>query len=139
MRHPSLTRPPETDKNPSEARASTHGEFAIRHNINTGNYMAKVIFSSKKAQKKPPYEEVVSSGELVLAATAQSRTPVLRNVLPGIELFSQGATPQISSPLMRFTTEFGMDRSGTTPPWTPVPRVENETAAIYQRKRSFNR
>ena len=39
--------------------------------------------------------------------------------LPGIELFSQGATPQISSPLMRFTTEFGMDRSGTTPPWTP--------------------
>ena len=41
------------------------------------------------------------------------------NVLPGIELFSQGATPQISSPLMRFTTEFGMDRSGTTPLWTP--------------------
>ena len=41
------------------------------------------------------------------------------NVLPGIELFSQGATPQISSPLMRFTTEFEMDRSGTTPLWTP--------------------
>ncbi|WP_206754518.1 hypothetical protein, partial [Cyanobium sp. FACHB-13342] len=31
------------------------------------------------------------------------------NVLPGIELFSQGATPQISSPLQRFTTEFEMD------------------------------
>ena len=38
------------------------------------------------------------------------------NVLPGIELFSQGATPQISSPLMRFTTEFEMDRSGSTSP-----------------------
>ena len=37
-------------------------------------------------------------------------------VLPGIELFSQGATPQISSPLMRFTTEFEMDRSGSTSP-----------------------
>ncbi len=40
-------------------------------------------------------------------------------VLPGIELFSQGATPQISSPLLRFTTEFEMDRSGTTALWTP--------------------
>ncbi len=36
--------------------------------------------------------------------------------LPGIELFSQGATPQISSPLMRFTTEFEMGRSGSTSP-----------------------
>ena len=36
--------------------------------------------------------------------------------LPGIELFSQGATPQISSPLMHFTTEFEMDRSGSTSP-----------------------
>ncbi|MEY4759836.1 MAG: hypothetical protein RLZZ268_1334, partial [Cyanobacteriota bacterium] len=36
------------------------------------------------------------------------------NVLPGIELFSQGATPQISLPLQRFTTEFEMDRSGST-------------------------
>ena len=39
--------------------------------------------------------------------------------LPGIELFSQGATPQISSPLLRFTTEFEMDRSGSTALWTP--------------------
>ena len=38
---------------------------------------------------------------------------------PGIELFSQGATPQLSSPLLRFTTEFGMDRCGATAPWTP--------------------
>ena len=38
------------------------------------------------------------------------------NVLPGIELFSQGATPQISSPLMSFTTEFEMGRSGSTSP-----------------------
>ncbi|KZR84573.1 hypothetical protein PMIT1342_00032 [Prochlorococcus marinus str. MIT 1342] len=36
--------------------------------------------------------------------------------LPGIELFSQRATPKISSPLMRFTTEFEMDRSGSTSP-----------------------
>jgi hypothetical protein len=40
-------------------------------------------------------------------------------VLPGIELFSQGATPQLSSPLLRFTPEFEMDRGGTTTPWTP--------------------
>lgn len=39
--------------------------------------------------------------------------------LPGIELFSQGATPQLLSPLLRFTTEFEMDRSGSTAPWTP--------------------
>ena len=49
----------------------------------------------------------------------RSQLSMDENVLPGIELFSQGATPQISSPLMRFTTEFGMDRSGTTPLWTP--------------------
>ena len=42
-----------------------------------------------------------------------------QNVLPGIELFSRGATTQLSSPLLRFTTEFGMDRCGTTAPWTP--------------------
>ena len=42
-----------------------------------------------------------------------------KNVLPGIDLFSQGATPQISSALQRFTTEFEMDRSGSTAPWTP--------------------
>ena len=41
------------------------------------------------------------------------------NVLPGIELSSQGATPQILLPLQRFTTEFEMDRSGSTAPWTP--------------------
>ena len=39
-----------------------------------------------------------------------------KKFLPGIELFSQGATPQIFSPLMRFTTEFEMDRSGSTSP-----------------------
>ena len=42
-----------------------------------------------------------------------------RKVLPGIVLLSQGATPQLSSPLLRFTTEFEMDRSGTTALWTP--------------------
>ena len=40
-------------------------------------------------------------------------------VLPGIELFLQGATPQLSSPQLRFTTEFEMDRCGSTAPWTP--------------------
>ena len=38
-------------------------------------------------------------------------------VLPGIELFLQGATPQLSSPQLRFTTEFEMDRCYTAP-WT---------------------
>ena len=38
---------------------------------------------------------------------------------PGIALFSQGAAPQLSSPLSRFTTEFGMGRSGTMTPLTP--------------------
>ncbi len=42
-----------------------------------------------------------------------------KNVLPGIELFSQGAAPQLLSPLLRFTPEFEMDRGGTTAPWTP--------------------
>ena len=62
----------------------------------TGVPIAKNNWSLKKGSKKPFF-----------------------NILPGIELFFQGATPQRSSPLMRFTTEFGMDRSGTTPPWTP--------------------
>ncbi len=35
---------------------------------------------------------------------------------PGTELFSRGATPKVSSPQVRFTTEFGMGRSGSTPP-----------------------
>ena len=41
------------------------------------------------------------------------------NVLPGIALFSQGATPQLSLPLLRLTPEFEMDRGGSTAPWTP--------------------
>ncbi len=32
---------------------------------------------------------------------------------PGIELFSHGATPKVSSPALRFTSEFEMDRSGS--------------------------
>ena len=50
-----------------------------------------------------------------LALKKGPKDPFLK-ILPGIELFSQGATPQISSPLMRFTTEFEMDRSGSTSP-----------------------
>ena len=49
----------------------------------------------------------------------QSLEVIRANVLPGIDLFSQGATPQISSALQRFTTEFEMDRCGSTAPWTP--------------------
>ena len=41
------------------------------------------------------------------------------NVLPGIALFSQGAAPQLSLPLLRLTPEFEMDRGGSTAPWTP--------------------
>ena len=44
---------------------------------------------------------------------------IVGKILPGIELSSQGATPQLLSPLLRFTTEFEMDRCGTTAPWTP--------------------
>jgi hypothetical protein len=33
---------------------------------------------------------------------------------PGIVLFSQGAATSLSSPLLRFTTEFEMDRCGST-------------------------
>ena len=43
----------------------------------------------------------------------------LRKILPGIELFSQGAATQLLSPLLRFTPEFEMDRCGSTAPWTP--------------------
>ena len=50
------------------------------------------------------------------SALKKSPKGLFFNILPGIELFSQGATPQISSPLMRFTTEFEMDRSGSTSP-----------------------
>ena len=41
------------------------------------------------------------------------------NVLPGIALFSQGAAPQLSLPLLRFTPEFEMGRGGSTTLWTP--------------------
>jgi hypothetical protein len=64
--------------------------------------------------------EVASSWVvMVIATTTRQSSTYYENVLPGIELFSQGATPQISSPLMRFTTEFEMDRCGTTSLWTP--------------------
>ena len=49
----------------------------------------------------------------------KSNLTSLENILPGIELFSQGATTQLLSPLLRFTSEFEMDRCGSTAPWTP--------------------
>jgi hypothetical protein len=38
------------------------------------------------------------------------------NIKPGSELSSQGATPQLLSPLSRFTSEFGMGQCGSTMP-----------------------
>jgi hypothetical protein len=35
---------------------------------------------------------------------------------PGTELFLQAATHQLSSPQMRFTSQFEMDECGSTPP-----------------------
>ena len=71
-------------------------KYYVRKSVvgaHTGALIAKNKYQSKKGHKDP-----------------------FKKVLPGIELFSQGATPQISSPLMRFTTEFEMDRSGSTSP-----------------------
>jgi len=57
-------------------------------------------------------------GETELPAMLNSRVEI-GNVLPGIALFSQGAAPQLSLPLLRLTPEFEMDRGGSTAPWTP--------------------
>ena len=46
---------------------------------------------------------------------------------PGTELFSQTVTRQVSSPLQRFTTEFGMGRSGSTAPSAPGNAVSSES------------
>ena len=82
------------------------------------------VFSSTHSQPEHKKSRPIRNGFLRGSQT----TIVLFNlnptvsqelILPGIELFSQGATPQISSPLLRFTTEFEMDRSGTTALWTP--------------------
>ncbi len=73
-----------------------------------------------ESTKKPPHQERLRLAMIAgIAQQCTSKHQKKRIVLPGIELFSQGATPQISSPLLRFTTEFEMDRSGTTAPWTP--------------------
>ena len=64
---------------------------------------------ANKAQKKPPLE----GG---WGISANYSTNLKRKFLPGIELFLQGATPQLSLPLQRFTSEFEMDRCGSTAP-----------------------
>ena len=66
--------------------------------------------------KKPPFR-VASVKQL--EPLSNSNNCKMKKVLPGIELFSQGAAPQLSLPLLRFTPEFEMDRGGTTAPWTP--------------------
>ena len=80
--------------------------------------------SSTHSQPEHKKSRPIRSGFLLSIQTTTalfSLNPMVSQelVLPGIELFSQGATPQISSPLLRFTTEFEMDRSGTTALWTP--------------------
>ena len=82
------------------------------------------VLSSTHSQPEHKKSRPIRSGFLLSIQTTTtlfSLNPMVSQelVLPGIELFSQGATPQISSPLLRFTTEFEMDRSGTTALWTP--------------------
>jgi hypothetical protein len=74
--------------------------------------------------KKPPESQVAfgvaaACHDLDPRGSAMLASGVVLRVLPGIDLFSQGATPQISSALQRFTSEFEMVRSGSTAPWTP--------------------
>ncbi len=51
-----------------------------------------------------------------MTGSINAKLGVNEKFYPGIELFLQEATLQLSSPLLRFTTEFEMDRSGTTVP-----------------------
>jgi hypothetical protein len=48
----------------------------------------------------------------------------------GIELLSRGATPKVSSPLLRFTSEFGMGRCGSTTLLTPS-MVHTEPSRLH--------
>ena len=57
--------------------------------------------------------------DVALLRGADRNQQIRRKVLPGIALFLQGAAPQLSSPLLRFTPEFEMDRGGSTTLWTP--------------------
>jgi hypothetical protein len=54
----------------------------------------------------------------------------------GSELFSQGATPQLSSPLYRFTSEFGMGQCGSNTPLPPSKAFRSfntlKAAYLYQ-------
>ena len=74
-----------------------------------------------QAIKKPPLRVAFSSPMhgVITITPHELESCGAKNVLPGIDLFSQGATPQISSALHRFTAEFEMDRSGSNAPWTP--------------------
>ncbi|WP_255100005.1 hypothetical protein, partial [Synechococcus sp. L2F] len=67
--------------------------------------------------KKPPFRVAFSVSLLSIhhhQMTSSMKAKLGRNekFYPGIELFLQEATLQLSSPLLRFTTEFEMDRSG---------------------------
>ena len=68
----------------------------------------------KEPTKKPPIKVANE-----ISFDQKSKLNATENILPGIELFSQGATTQLLSPLLRFTSEFEMDRCGSTAPWTP--------------------
>jgi hypothetical protein len=59
---------------------------------------------------------------------------------PGTELLSQGATPQVSSPLQRFTIEFGMGRSGSialVAPGKTVGLLETLKTAQKKKKKLY--
>ena len=75
--------------------------------------------SQQQPALKIPNKKATLAGGFSSPADPADQRGYRAKVLPGIELFLQGATPQLSSPLLRFTTEFEMDRCGSTAPWTP--------------------
>ena len=74
---------------------------------------------ASSSPQKIPNKKATLSGGFSSPADRLDQLGYGAKVLPGIELFLQGATPQLSSPQLRFTTEFEMDRCGSTAPWTP--------------------
>ncbi len=78
---------------------------------------AKCAFATFTPSTIPYIGKAVLEGQgLKPIIFGQSKKPPFRierrlfvNINPGTELFSQAATHQVSSPLQRFTSEFGME------------------------------
>ena len=89
--------------------------------LNVKSYQGEAHIGAQNAKNENTLHEAIKKDHIKvvffysIAFTRKSKMNH-ENFLPGIELFSQGATPQISLPLLRFTTEFEMDRSGSTTP-----------------------